>query len=165
VIFAGENTGNYHTSTLPKLYPVNWAWQLLTKWGKEIVSSVPTITVSDSIAEELRNMGQSKKVFVVPNYPTFTEIKDLTKPLAHNKLSSGYAGIGPPRGFKSAHRNTEGLIERFNIGDIGEPTFIGTYDISTDNVKYKGFLSRQDMYKLPNLRVLFIDFSVCYPFC
>jgi hypothetical protein len=35
------------------------------KWEKQLVSSVPTITVSDKIAEELMELGNTKKVFLL----------------------------------------------------------------------------------------------------
>ncbi|MGH9977632.1 MAG: glycosyltransferase, partial [Nitrososphaeraceae archaeon] len=38
-------------------------------WEKQLVSSTPTITVSENIAAELRHLGGNGKVFITPNFP------------------------------------------------------------------------------------------------
>ena len=65
---------------------------LWTNWEKEVVSSAPTITVSDKIAEELRVSGNTNRVFVVPNFPMKSETENIEKPHIHTRLSSVYAG-------------------------------------------------------------------------
>lgn len=67
--------------------------RLALKWEKELVSSVPTITVCDKIAEELMELGDTNKVFVIPNYPLSEETRDIQKPHLHGEVSSVYAGI------------------------------------------------------------------------
>jgi len=120
--------------------------RLGVKWEKEIVSSYPTITVSDKIAEELMELGDTSKVFVTPNYPLEDEIKDIPSPQFHNELSSVYAGIGDKL---MPHRNIDGLTETFSEFDIGNLVVIGdTGDQkSMRRIKYMGFLPRSKMYE------------------
>ncbi|MFY9794963.1 MAG: hypothetical protein WAK17_00990 [Candidatus Nitrosopolaris sp.] len=102
--------------------------------------------VSDNIAEELKGIGDTNKVFVVPNYPMKFEVEEL-KPRFHNNLSSVYAGSdGSLR--KSPYRNIDGLIDIFTNRDIGELSIIGWDEKSSSpKIKYTGFLSRQDMFE------------------
>jgi hypothetical protein len=59
----------------------NYSIRLWTDWEKELVSSCPTITVSDEIAEELRIVGKNNnRIFVVPNFPMECEIRDFKIP-------------------------------------------------------------------------------------
>jgi hypothetical protein len=121
--------------------------QLWTKWEEEIVSSTPTITVSDKISEELKIIGNNtKKVFVVPNFPMRNEVKDIEKPRLHTRLSSVYAGKEAKGENKTLHRNIDGLTDVFYMNDIGDIIMIGIEGKSTAKVKYTGFLTRQAMY-------------------
>src|SRR5207253_2644406 len=46
-----------------------YAVHVWTNWEKEVVSTTPTITVSDKIAEDLKVIGNNtNRVFVVPNF-------------------------------------------------------------------------------------------------
>jgi glycosyltransferase involved in cell wall biosynthesis len=121
--------------------------RLWAKWEKEIVSSYPTITVSDKIAEELKVKFNARRVFVVPNYPMKSEVKDFGKPQFHSDLSCIYAGVEPLPGITLAQRNIVGLIHTFSKYDLGKITMIGICGESYSKVKYIGFLSRQDMFK------------------
>jgi glycosyltransferase involved in cell wall biosynthesis len=124
------------------------AIKLWTKWESEIVSSHPTITVSDQIAEQLRTSYRAKNVFVVPNFPMYSEVKDFEKPHFINSLSSVYAGVEARGDITPAHRKMDGFISTFLENDIGNLTIIGWNDKSTsDKVRYTGFLSRQDMFR------------------
>ena len=70
-----------------------FAIRLWSKWEQEVVSSSPTIMVSDKIAKELRTIaGASDRVFVVPNFPMTSEVQGVQKPIFHDNLSSVYAG-------------------------------------------------------------------------
>jgi len=124
------------------------AIKLWTKWEREIVSSHPTITVSDQIAEQLRTNYGAKNVFVVPNFPMYSEVKDFEKPRFIGSLSSVYAGVEARGDITPAHRKMDGFISTFLENDIGNLTIIGWNDKSTsDKVRYTGFLSRQDMFR------------------
>jgi glycosyltransferase involved in cell wall biosynthesis len=124
------------------------AIKLWTKWEREIVSSHPTITVSDQIAEQLRTNYRAKNVFVVPNFPMYSEVKDFEKPHFIDSLSSVYAGVEARGEITPAHRKMDGFISTFLENDIGNLTIIGWNDKSTsDKVRYTGFLSRQDMFR------------------
>jgi len=71
----------------------NYAIRLWTKWESEVISTHPTITVSSSIAEEMKTtVGNNKKIFVVPNYPLRSEVGNIGRPLPHARLSCTYAG-------------------------------------------------------------------------
>ena len=124
------------------------AIKLWTNWEKEIVSSHPTITVSEQIAEQLRTIYHAKEVFVVPNFPMYSEVKDFEKPHFIDNLSSVYAGVEARGDITPAHRKIDGFISTFLEKDIGNLVIIGWNDKSTSNkVKYSGYLSRQDMFR------------------
>ena len=126
----------------------NYAIKLWTNWEKEIVSSHPTITVSEQIAEQLRTIYHAKKVFVVPNFPMYSEVKDFEKPHFIDSLSSVYAGGDGHNIDKYPNRNIDDLDNTFLRKDIGNLVIIGWNDKSTSNkVKYSGFLPRQDMFR------------------
>jgi glycosyltransferase involved in cell wall biosynthesis len=121
---------------------------LWTSWEKEIVSSHPTITVSEQIAAEMRISYHAKNVFVVPNFPMYSEVKDFEKPRFHNSLSSVYAGVEAKGEITPAHRNIDGFISTFLEEDIGNLVIIGWKGTSSSNkVRYTGFLPRQDMFR------------------
>ena len=120
------------------------------RWEKELVSSVPTITVSDKIAEELMELGDTGKVFVTPNYPLKEETNGIQQPIFHNELSSVYAGI---EGKSMPHRNIEGFVDMFYKSDIGNLIMMGMEDHnqkSTPRVRYAGLLPRTKMYEEMN---------------
>jgi glycosyltransferase involved in cell wall biosynthesis len=124
------------------------AIKLWTNWEQEIVSTHPTITVSEQIAEQLRTNYHAKNVFVVPNFPMYSEVKDFEKPHYIDSLSSVYAGVEARGDVTPAHRKIDGFISTFLEKDIGNLVIIGWNDKSTSNkVKYSGFLSRQDMFR------------------
>ena len=127
-------------------------------WEKQLVSSTPTITVSENIAAELRNLGGNGKVFITPNFPMKNEIKDIPPPKFHKELISVYAGIEPKNNIKIAHRNMEGFVDIFNrYNDVGNLTMIGIEEPSDNalshsgssnaRVAYKGYLPRHLMYQ------------------
>jgi glycosyltransferase involved in cell wall biosynthesis len=128
------------------------------RWEKQLVSSTPTITVSENIAAELRHLGGNGKVFITPNFPMKNEIKDIPPPKFHNELISVYAGIEPKNNIKIAHRNMEGFVDIFNrYNDVGNLTMIGVEESSNNTlshsgpsnakVAYKGYLPRHLMYQ------------------
>lgn len=126
-------------------------------WEKQLVSSTPTITVSENIARELRELGNTDRVFITPNFPTINEIKDIQPPKFHKELTSVYAGIEPKNNSKIAHRNMDGFIDIFiQNDDIGTLIMIGveapsistsSYGSSNARVGYKGYLPRHRMYQ------------------
>lgn len=120
--------------------------KLWAKWEKEIVSSTPTITVSDTIYDEMQKLG-SGKLFVVPNFPLSSETSKIAGPKYHQSLSSVYAGSDGLNIDSYPHRNLTGFTDLFERNRIGTLTILGWNNGSTDRVRYKGFLSRQDMFK------------------
>ena len=126
----------------------NYAIKLWTKWEQEIVSSHPTITVSEQIATDLKTNYNAKDVFVVPNFPMFSEVRDFEKPRYHDSLSSVYAGVEAKGETTPPHRNIDGLISSFLGKDIGDLVVIGWNAKSPSvRVRYMGFLPRQEMYR------------------
>ena len=124
------------------------AIRLWTRWEEEIVSSHPTITVSEQIAAELRTNYHAKNVFVVPNFPMYSEVKDFEKPRFLDSLSSVYAGVEAKGEITPAHRKIDGFVSTFLENDIGNLVIIGWDDKSSSNkVRYRGFLPRQDMFR------------------
>jgi Glycosyltransferase Family 4 len=125
----------------------NYAIRLWTKWESEVISTHPTITVSSSIAEEMKKkVGDNKKIFVVPNYPLRAEVGSIGKPHHHARLSCTYAGGDAHNTEKYPHLNRDELPELFNNHDMGDLTIIGSEGPSSANVRYTGYLKRDSMY-------------------
>ena len=137
------------------------AIKLWTRWEREIVSSHPTITVSEQIAAELRTNYHAKNVFVVPNFPMYSEVKDFEKPRFLDSLSSVYAGADGHNIDKYPSKNIDGFDNTFIRKDIGNLVIIGWDDKSSSNkVRYRGFLPRQDMFReMSNHSIGIIPFS------
>lgn len=122
--------------------------KLWKKWEEEIVSHHPTITVSQKIAEghRLTSRGNSK-IFVVPNYPLLSEVKDVSKPESHENLSSVYAGSDGNATQRYKNRNLDGLFDLFHkSSDIGRLEVIGWAQEQDSNVKFRGYLPRKQMF-------------------
>jgi hypothetical protein len=117
------------------------------KWERELVTSVPTITVSEQIAQELRKEkdGRTKEIFVVPNFPTETETNEFREPQKHDSLSSVYAG-GDTKHKQVTNRDISGLTDLFVDADIGNLTIIGWEPESSEKFKATGFLPRDKMF-------------------
>jgi glycosyltransferase involved in cell wall biosynthesis len=121
--------------------------RLWTSWERDIVSAQPTITVSHGIAKDLRKIGKTNNVFVVPNFPLEEETSDI--PIQkHARLSSVYAGKDGPGSVRYPHRNIDGLVELFATRTkIGSLSIIGWTDVQrSDNVHYTGYLPRKNMF-------------------
>lgn len=132
---------------LRRIFINRYTISLWTNWEKELVSSTPTITVSNRIAEELGVIGNNtNRVFVVPNFPMKLEVQALEKPYFHNRLSSVYAGGDGHNQEKYPNRNMDGLTDTFTNYDIGHLTIIGWEGESAEKVRYTGFISRGAMY-------------------
>jgi glycosyltransferase involved in cell wall biosynthesis len=147
-------TPDSHTSALDYLTKIRrvlintYAVRLWTSWEREIVSSHPTITVSEQIAAELRTNYNAKSVFVVPNFPMHSEVKDFEKPRFHDNLSSVYAGVEAKGEITPSHRKIDGFSSTFLQNDIGNLIIIGWNNNSSSNkIKYMGFLPRQAMFQ------------------
>src|ERR687895_2554827 len=124
------------------------AVKLWTKWEQEIVSSHPTITVSEQIATDLRTNYNAKEVFVVPNFPMFSEVRDFEKPRYHDSLSSVYAGGDGNNIDKYPNRDIDNLDTTFLQHGIGDLVVIGWNAKSPSiKIRYMGFLPRQQMYR------------------
>jgi glycosyltransferase involved in cell wall biosynthesis len=133
---------NMKTSFISQKSISNW-----TNWEKELVLSLPTITVSEQIANELREVadGKTKEIIVVPNFPLEGEIS-FKEPQDHGHLSSVYAG-GDSKHKQVTNRDISGLTNLFADNDIGNLTIIG-WEHAESSEKYKatGFLPRDKMF-------------------
>lgn len=127
--------------------------RLWKKWESELVCASTTITVSDEIAKQLRvinnkNHRTTNRIFVVPNFPLRLEVEHFKRPQYHDKLSCVYAGLSGKAQMTLSHTNIDGLAEAFVNNNIGYLTVIGwDSNISCENVKYSGYLSRDSMYE------------------
>jgi hypothetical protein len=120
----------------------NW-----TRWERDLVSSVPTITVSEQIAHDFRKMraGSTKDIFVVPNFPLEVETTEFSEPQPHEKLSCVYAG-GDSKHKQATNRDISGLTNLFVDNDIGNLTIIGWEEEASVKFKATGFLPREKMF-------------------
>ena len=116
-------------------------------WEKDVASSHPTITVSNAIADELKYVGNTHNVFVVPNFPLKSESIAIGEKCDHEILSSVYAGLDKMGRRNLPFRNLDNLTSIFENNDLGKITFIGIEGISSDKIKYTGFVSRKEMFE------------------
>lgn len=134
---------NIRVSFISRQSVSNW-----TNWEKELVLSVPTITVSEEIAKELKKVGdgKTKEIVVVPNFPLQEEQSTFKEPQHHRRLSSVYAG-GDSKYKQVTNRDISGLANLFADNDIGNLTIIGwKHAESAEKYKATGFLPRDKMF-------------------
>ena len=112
---------------------------------KDIVTKVPTITVSQTIVEAHNKI--SDRNFLVPNFPLYKEIEFIGEPIYHESLTSVYAGVEAKGLIKPTHRNLEGFFETFEKHNVGKLYVLGWDSPSTKNIVYCGYLDRENMYK------------------
>lgn len=139
----GKFRHNMKLSLISRQSISNW-----TKWEKELVNSVPTITVSEQIAQELRKLskGRTKEIVVVPNFPLQEELAAFKGPQQHKQLSSVYAG-GDSKHKKVTNRDISGLSNLFMDNDVGNLTIIGWEEPETaEKFDATGFLPRDKMF-------------------
>jgi len=91
-------------------------------------------------------VGNTERIFVVPNFPLRREVGEFREPHPHARLSCTYAGGDAHNKEKYPHLNREGLPELFSNHDIGDLTIIGSEGPSSENVRYTGYLKRDSMY-------------------
>jgi len=139
----GKFRQNMKLSFISRKSISNW-----TKWEKELVNSVPTITVSEQIAQELQKLseGRTKEIIVVPNFPLKEELVAFKEPEQHGRLSSVYAG-GDSKHKKVTNRDISGLPNLFMDNDVGNLTIIGWEKPETaEKFNATGFLPRDKMF-------------------
>ena len=87
------------------------------------------------------------KIFVVPNYPLLSEVKDIREPEFHGNLCSVYAGSDGNATQRYKNRNIGGLFDLFSkSSDIGCLEVIGWVQEQITNVKFLGYLRRKQMF-------------------
>ncbi len=112
-------------------------------WELDLVSKIPTLVPSKSIANELLNIG--KKIFVLPNFPMKNENYNIPDPKMIDYFSSVYAGTMPYEGYQTPFKNIDGFIPMFEKFDIGTLNIIGWKSWDSKNVVYHGLLERNKM--------------------
>lgn len=122
------------------------AISLWPTWEKEIVSNHPTITVSERIVTDLKKMGNTKDVFLVPNFPLEAEIKYIAIPKYNKDINSVYQGRDGISVDIYPHKNLEGLESIFLKNDIGNLIFIGWNEKNKEKIFFKGLLPRNVMF-------------------
>jgi glycosyltransferase involved in cell wall biosynthesis len=122
---------------------------LRTDWQNELISSAPIIVPSNRAAEEIRKTNDTAKLFVIPNFPSMSEVKDFERPRFNTKLSSVFAGYDGSKEILATWytRRLDGVHELFEDNDIGALAMIGVKGESSAKIKYMGFLPRQSMYE------------------
>lgn len=119
----------------------SWKWGT---WEAEISQKAPVITVSEKIAEGYRELGS--KVFVIPNYPSITEVSNIdTLTEKDNVITSVYIGnVGQK--YKP-YRNMEKTIKFFD--EINHKIVIlGKYNLNNrKHIKSIGYVPHLTMYK------------------
>jgi glycosyltransferase involved in cell wall biosynthesis len=121
--------------------------KIWSKWESDIVSKYPTLVVSKTIANEMKQKYPNK-FFLLPNCPMKNETSISNIPEFHKDLNSVYAGNEPLQASVFApHRNITELDQVFNENDIGKVILLGRTSFQpTDKVICKGLLSRSEMY-------------------
>ena len=139
---------NNKASRKVKSFLYNRIINIWSNWESDIVTKYPTLVVSKTIANEMKQK-YSNKVFLLPNCPTKTETPGSYTPEIHDELNSVYAGIEPIKEVSalSAHRNLTGLDRVFIENDVGKLVLIGRTNFHpSEKVICKGLLSRNEMY-------------------
>lgn len=117
-----------------------------TKWEKDVVSKYPTITIDKTLARILQSKYNSSRIFVVPNYPTNDEVRDISHPKFHDRISCVYVGLDKTGHFKK--RDMSGIRSVFNDNNIGTLTLIGPGEPEvSQKIILTGFLPRKQMFE------------------
>lgn len=114
-------------------------------------SIIPMIVTSKITAEELNYFDSHSNVFIVPNYPSEIEIKDIPKPVEHKHISSVFANGGQPHpGNKTPFKNIDGFLDLFgqDSNGLGHLHTIGWHEPDRDWIHNHGPLDRSKMYEV-----------------
>lgn len=122
--------------------------QRYPKWELNLSKKYPILTVSPKIVEGHKLNNPDANIFLVPNMPLFDEIKDI-KPRIEKEnepLKTTYIGVNDFPAY-SAYRNTDGVLEIWNKGDIGKLIIIGEKFLkSTQNVVSLGRITQDRVF-------------------
>jgi glycosyltransferase involved in cell wall biosynthesis len=122
-----------------------YAIRLWTNWEKDLISHVPVIVVSETIAEDY-NRHTNAKTFFVPNYPLLSEVSDLKPPTYQTAVDCIYSGGDGNDLVMYPQRQMDGLFELFENNTRYPLTIAGWKDITFPNLRFVGFLSRREMF-------------------
>jgi glycosyltransferase involved in cell wall biosynthesis len=122
-----------------------YAIRLWTTWEKELISAVPVIVVSESIAKDYQRHGNTKS-FLVPNYPILSEVEALGSPTYQTQVNCIYSGGDGNDKVMYPQRQMDGLFELFENDRRFPLTIAGWSDSSFSNLRFLGFLSRPEMF-------------------
>lgn len=124
---------------------------LWRKWEIDIINNddIPVIVPSQRIAEEINYFNCNPHVFVVPNYPSYEEIKDIPEPQLHKEIQSVFTSNGKPNlGKVTPIKNLDGFFDLFDTGNLGQLNTIGWNDTSGNFIHHHGPIPHNKMYSL-----------------
>ncbi|MEM2110109.1 MAG: glycosyltransferase [Candidatus Odinarchaeota archaeon] len=91
-----------------------------SNWCKEIISETPTLTVNETILELYKQY--SRQVYLLPNYITLEESKNINFKSKTSSVSYVYVGNDYPN--RNSFRNIDRLVKLFLTGKYGRLTLV-----------------------------------------
>ena len=122
-----------------------YAIRVWTSWEKGLISDAPVIVVSDPIAKDYRRKLNAK-AYLVPNYPTMTEVQAVRSPTYRTQVDCIYSGGDGNDKVMYPQRQMDGLFELFDNEKRFPLTIAGWSDSSFSNLRFLGSLSRSEMF-------------------
>ena len=122
-----------------------YAIRVWTSWEKGLISNAPVIVVSDPIAKDYRRKLNAK-AYLVPNYPTMTEVQAVSSPTYRTQVDCIYSGGDGNDKVMYPQRQMDGLFELFDNEKRFPLTIAGWSDSSFSNLRFLGSLSRSEMF-------------------
>lgn len=122
--------------------------QRYPKWELKMNKKYPILTVSPKIVEGHLKNNPKANVFLVPNMPLLVEVKDIKLRTDDSKkiLKTAYIGVNDFPAY-SPYRNTNGVIEIWNAGGIGDLTIIGEKHLeNSQNVVSLGRINQDKVF-------------------
>lgn len=122
------------------------AINLWPKWEKEVITDHPTITVSELIVNDLKKIGNTKNIFLVPNFPLEDEVRNIPTPIPNNDINCVYQGRDGNSLDSYPHKNMDGIENLFLKNDIGNLVFVGWNGENQKKIFFKGQFQREKMF-------------------
>ena len=124
-----------------------YASRVWSSWEREIISQVPVLTISETVADDHRKLG--KDIFVVPSMPNALELPQEEIPAERSTfLSSVYIGKELSSRIARHERDVSGLTDLFSSTEHGRLVVIGDDKLrSKSYVDSIGFLDYLSMMR------------------
>jgi hypothetical protein len=141
---------DYFKQKNPQHHNIPNLWR---KWDLDLINDkeIPIITPSKVVAQELSYFNRQANIFLVPNYPSYEEIKDVPDVKEPDKcnIQSVFTSRNKPYPGKILpFQNIDGFFDLFNTGDLGQLNTIGWNDISGNFIHHNGPVPHDKMYTL-----------------